>query len=199
MESYREYPIRCKTCNAQISRYSDAFEQLVTGFAGQPNPVEQALNELGITNYCCRIALMTPTIVQFDMENRELIEGFINVDIAEPDARPTRGGQMTFATCINPKTDAARQGPAGSAVAGPVTSQPVASAIQPLAVPKLAGLAPLQIGVVPLPEGSVPKEFIEPTMVGVSVINKSNIPQTIIPVGAGKQVSLLSGRTFLAR
>jgi len=82
MESYREYPIRCKTCYEQLSCFANDYEDLLdTGLSE-----EEALNNLGIMACCSRIAMVNPTIVAFNMENREVIEGFKSVETANDDA-----------------------------------------------------------------------------------------------------------------
>lgn len=71
MEFYFEYPIRCKSCNEQIACFSEEFNSMVKSGI-KP---EEALNILGIKNYCSRLAFLSPTRVLFNMENRRLIEG----------------------------------------------------------------------------------------------------------------------------
>lgn len=85
MNSYREYPIRCKSCNEQLACYSDEYENLVREYAEGGNvtekhAIEKALNKLGIMSPCSRINMMNPIIITFNNENRELIEGLRNVD-----------------------------------------------------------------------------------------------------------------------
>lgn len=71
MEFYLEYPIRCMTCNEQIEAHAPKFESMV----GSGISVEDALNAMGITTWCSRIAFMVPVIVNFNMENRDAIDG----------------------------------------------------------------------------------------------------------------------------
>jgi len=96
METYKEYPIRCKTCNEQIACFSADYEILLdSGYT-----FEAALDELGITEYCSRIAMMTPTIVAFNMENREVIEGFKNVEAADEETDQNESiSQPIFSQC----------------------------------------------------------------------------------------------------
>lgn len=98
MESYREYPIRCKTCNEQIACFSYLYEDLLsTG-----RSVEEALNDLGIMACCSRIAMLNPTIVSFNMENREVIEGFRTAQSTdEPDPYAESTSRPVFAACMN--------------------------------------------------------------------------------------------------
>ena len=99
MSTYREYPIRCKSCNEQIACHSLRFEELVLG--GQS--IEDALNLMGITDYCSRQAFMNPTMVTFNMENRQVIEGQKVVsavkDINFEEPIDTMGGKPIFDTC----------------------------------------------------------------------------------------------------
>lgn len=97
METFKQYPIRCKTCNEQIACFAATYEALIA--SGQSE--EEALNNLGITEYCSRSAMFDPTIVAFNMENREVIEGLKSVDAAdEADAQKESTEQPVFSACI---------------------------------------------------------------------------------------------------
>lgn len=97
MESYKEYPIRCKTCNEQLSCYSSTYEDLLSSGL----TIEEALNELGIINWCSRSAMFNPTIVAFNMENREIIEGFKDVNAAsEADSQNESMIRPVFNPCM---------------------------------------------------------------------------------------------------
>lgn len=101
MELYKEYPIRCKTCNEQISCFAPIYEQLLTTGLSE----EEALNNLGITEWCSRISMLNPTIVTFNMENREVIEGFKSVDAAqEADAQNESTEHPIFNACMGLNT-----------------------------------------------------------------------------------------------
>lgn len=96
MDSYKEYPIRCKTCNEQLACLAEEYEALVSA-----SSIEEALNDLGLTCPHSRIAMMNPTIVTFNMENREVIEGFKSVEAAdEIDAENNSFSQPVFPHCI---------------------------------------------------------------------------------------------------
>ena len=204
MDSYREYLIRCKTCNSQIACFSAQYEQyLSTGLS-----IEESLNGMGIKNYCCRIAFMNPTIITFDMENRSLIEGLITIDAATgPDSRTTGSSQTVFGApmgtgVVLPQPTIGRN-PALPITLGTMV-QPVigANVVAPQSVPRLA-LLPLQSDqAVPIPkleDAQAADTFVEPTVPGIPVINVSTAPVMTIPVGASKQVTVLNGRTYLAR
>lgn len=97
MDTYKECVIRCKSSNDQIACYAKTYEDLLS--AG--TSVEEALNLLGIMNPCCRIAMMNPTIVAFNMENREVIEGFKSVEAAnEDDAQNESMSRPIFSRCM---------------------------------------------------------------------------------------------------
>lgn len=99
MEYYKEYPIRCKTCNEQLSCFASAYEDYLASGLSE----EEALNAIGITDPCSRIAMTNPTIVTFNMENREVIEGFKSVDAAdEADVRTGNTGRPVFNSCMGP-------------------------------------------------------------------------------------------------
>lgn len=102
METYKEYPIRCKTCNEQISCFSSDYESLLNSGL----TIEEALNQLGIMDECSRIAMMNPTIVLFDMENREVIEGFKRVDsVMDTDISQASTSRPIFGPCLNVNMD----------------------------------------------------------------------------------------------
>ena len=97
MEYFKEYPIRCKTCNEQLACYSADFEQ----YLANGSTIEEALNYIGIMNPCSRIAMANPTIVSFNMENREVIEGFKSVEAAdENDAQNESQARPVFSSCL---------------------------------------------------------------------------------------------------
>lgn len=97
MDTYKEYVIRCKTCNEQIACFASDYEALLSAGAS----VEEALNELGIMEYCSRIAMMNPTIVAFNMENRAVIEGFKSVDaVLDTDSQEESTSQPIFSACL---------------------------------------------------------------------------------------------------
>jgi len=98
MDTYKEYSIRCKSCNEQIACFASDFEDLVS--AGLTK--EEALNQLGIMAYCSRISFTDPTIVSFDMENRQVIEGFKSVAAAtDADAHVESTIRPMFNPCIS--------------------------------------------------------------------------------------------------
>ena len=97
METYEEYPIRCKTCNEQIACFAADYEVLLEAGSSP----EEALNQLGITDYCSRMAFLAPTFVAFNMENREVIEGFKSVEAAtEADAHHESIARPSFSPCL---------------------------------------------------------------------------------------------------
>lgn len=99
MDSYKEYPIRCKTCNAPIACFSYEYERLVYQIGMTP---EQALNQLAIMHDLCRLSMLYPTIVPFNMENREVINGFKSVKAAtEADAQNESMSDPIFNQCSN--------------------------------------------------------------------------------------------------
>lgn len=98
--SYREYPIRCKSCNQQIACLSKDYESMVQGGTS----IEDALDALGLIDGCSRSAMMNPPIVPFNVESREAIEGYKAVNnITEDDffkERDVMGANPMFNTCI---------------------------------------------------------------------------------------------------
>ena len=120
MDTYKEYVIRCKTCNEPLACYGADYQALLD--AG--STVEDALNELGIIDYCSRNAMMNPTIVAFNMENRAVIEGFKSVDaVTEDETQEESTSQPIFSSCLG---------------AGNLNPN-----INPLAAPQLTGIQPM--------------------------------------------------------
>lgn len=219
MDTYREYPIRCKTCNEQIAAFADTYEGLLS--AGLP--IEEALNELGITDYCSRNAFMNPTIVKFNMENREVIEGIKSIDAAtEADVATAIQGTPVFTACMMDVTPTAEapQAPAVTEAAPtlirrrivgrPETATNVKPLVKPLAADFTATHTEAEIeaeieelgpGIeVVMPETLNPNVFVEPVSAGIPVINENPVLQAaLMNVGAGKQTKVLNGRTYLCR
>ena len=186
MDFYLEYPIRCKTCNDQIACFSYEYEQyLNSGYS-----VQQALDQLGITNYCCRISMKDPVEVTFNMENREVIEGLKKIEEADDMGfRSPNDSEVGFGACISEKKVQETKKPI----------KPLLKGIQPVAPVDLTNVAPIGEGI----EITIPSEsdkFNLPVNVGISTINRTSLgrPETR-PVGTGKESQVLSGRTYLAR
>ena len=182
METYNEYPIRCKTCNEQIAARSYEFVELLnSGYS-----IENALNLMEIFNYCSRIALITPTIVAFNMEQRDLIEGRTGSEVFHNDI-------MKFDTC----SDTSIMADQGAKFA-PIARKPVVK--KPLSVPspKVLRPEPEELGI-ELEVTEVVK-FKIPISVGIPSINTdSTIQSQSVYVGAGKNIEIINGRTYLAR
>lgn len=224
MDSFREYPIRCKTCGEPIACKARAFEQaLSTGISR-----EEALSGVDLTAYCSRSAMLNPPIVTFDMENREAIEGFKDVRTVV-DADPNGSlSDPIFAACTpelqfklnlpppqfqptfmqGTKALPAQIGIGTGATTGiPVIGMTLPTPPQGINPGITSGTKP---GIPLNPGGAEPKqgiplsvpdnetEFIEPSIVGVPSIN-SSLPLKQINVGAGKKVQVLNGRSYLAR
>ncbi len=214
MEWYREYPIRCKTCNEPLAVHSPHYEALISQNYSQ----REALDFLGITLYCSRIAMMNPTIVMFDMENRAVIEGYEDVD-----ASGSEDPKMVFGQCIgDPKQvqeapmllgfrstkKATVPKPSPKTKQSPKTAE---EAKQPMKSFLGTTRKPIKNEEIILPD-LIPNEneYIsitapiiektEPVLVGVPVINHDpTVPAVLLNVGAGKQIRILNGRTYLAR
>jgi DNA-directed RNA polymerase subunit N (RpoN/RPB10) len=183
MEYYLEYPIRCKTCNEQIACYSYEYEEyLKAGYN-----VQQALDQLGLMNFCCRISMKDPVIVTFNMENREVIEGIKKIDSADAFGTSTlKTAETNFDKCIETQK----------------TEIPLilkGKGIQPLAAVDLSNVIPIGTGI-DVDIAEVSGIFTVPETVGLSTINQNNLEKAeLIPVGAGKESKILNGRTYLAR
>src|SRR5258708_2557537 len=99
MRFYKDFPQKCKTCNEPLAQYAEEYETWVRDLTRNSNisesgAIEEALNQLGIMSYCSRMAMMNPTIVYFNMENRDLIEG-----LAQADTLGHLSDNFSFDTC----------------------------------------------------------------------------------------------------
>ena len=108
MKSYREYVIRCKTCNEQIACHAKTYEQLLANGLS----IEEALNSLDIMLPCSRAWMMNPNYVTFNMENRDVVEGIRSVQSIEDDFLPGQRSTPSisnpvFASCLSPTVIAA--------------------------------------------------------------------------------------------
>jgi hypothetical protein len=215
------------------------------------------LNLLGIMVPCSRIAMMNPTIVSFDMENRQVIEGFKNVkavngadDKTETTSRPVFNQCLTTGVLVVNKPLVTA--PILTGITNPgIRIQPNApgTVTQTTTVPKTPGIQtitliqptvkPLQIAqpikpIVTAPIPIVPQPIVAPIISGIELgldidqlgqgipikapeqvnIDKFNIPtvvgiptinpnplnkKALIYVGAGKNIQVLDGRTYLAQ
>lgn len=186
MEYYEEYPIRCKTCNGQIACYSYEYRE----YLNSGSTIQQALDSLGLTNYCCRIAMKDPVVVTFDMENRKVIEGSKKIDAADDfGVSSVETPNTAFEACLS--TDAVKE--------QPKPRRPVVKGIQPLAALDLSNATAVGDGI-EIDPALFSAEFTVPTAVGISTINRTGLGKPEVrQVGSGKEIKVLSGRTYLAR
>ena len=216
---YKEYPIRCKTCNDQIACFSSTYED----YLGTGMSREDALNGIGLTEWCCRISMMNPPFVAFNLENRQVVEGLklvdtINYDPMEIEETTNleKMGQPVFKSCADPEIVPQPVRPQTSGITLNIQPKPSYKFTNPnrpqqLAttttnvqhipvVPETIPINKLKIDFDALPILPVSDKFETPTIVGVSTINID--PKLKIEtkyVGDGKHVVILNGRTYLAR
>lgn len=182
MDSYKEYSIRCKTCNGLIAAHSGIYESLLQSGLS----IEEALNNIGLTNWCCRINMMNPTIVTFNMENRDIIEGYRAVEAVDiPNPYTINLSPPIFNSCL-----------------GNVIVQksviPTTSTTNIFPGHDLSKMGP-GIDVTSI-STTTDESFQTPVSVGIPTINPDQTrPRNIIDVGVGKKVVVLNGRSCLAR
>lgn len=182
MDSYDEYPIRCKTCNEQLACHAETFLGLIaTGMSK-----EEALNNLNIINWCSRISMLSPTKVMFDMENRSVIDGTVSVDQANfPDTKRGLVGTLDYVPCYSNKKTVSK-------LLEKVKPNDELVIAHPRAMPAMGQGISI--------EQDIKRDFVEPTVPGVPVNNSvNNITPVYINVGAGKSTKVLNGRTYLAQ
>lgn len=191
METYEEYPIRCKTCNEQIACFAPDFKALLeAGFSA-----EDALNDLGIMMPCSRTAMIEPTFVAFNMENREVIEGFKSVDAAtEADAQRESIARPIFSPCLGATTIAGVQAApivGAAAQAAPQAAAGVRPGLLPMLQPRVQATPQLRPGAPGLtqttlqlrPGGQVPPvrtQATAPALAGLPTLGL--IQQAVRPV-----------------
>lgn len=181
MESYKEYAIRCKTCNEPIAYLAPTYEELLASGVS----TEEALNFIGLTEWCSRIAMLTPTIVTFNMENRQVIEGFKTVDAVDgPDNYYENPSSPVFTQCsvnrinplVPPNVQITIPLPTRVTPNIPVPQKPVGPQpqVQPIIQGVIQQIAPRQQ---PTPRQQVPKQILQPIIQPIVQIN----PEPILP------------------
>lgn len=226
MDTYNEYPIKCKTCNELLAAFSDDYENYINNGIS----IEEALNMLGIMNSCSRIAMMNPTIVAFNMENREVIEGFKSVSAAsEADLRTDNISRPIFSNCLTTnniqpnKINILSNTGIQNILARPnqnnksvnllqTISRPLQSVTAPVKTDaKLSGLELVDLDNlsantqnlgqgIPLNQINPKEKFVDPVYIGIPTINPNYLlKEPLQYVGADKYASILNGRTYLAR
>lgn len=205
---YKEYPILCPSCGEPLACYSKEYERLVlNGFS-----IEQALNELHLMNPCTRAYMMDPTVVKFNIQNSSVIEGRKlpnQIDIMEEKEISTVN--PVFLTCIPDTKNILNMENENLSLFDKDSESSTEEEIiitkkQKKKEPeKERGIllddlnSNLDDGGILLQEGK--KSFlIYPTLPGVPVINSSPyIKEKTEYVGDGKYLTILSGRTYIAR
>lgn len=164
MDAYNEYMVKCWTCNDLLSCFAADYEAMVAN----GTTTEEALNNLGLTEPCCRALMLNPVVVTFNMENREVINGLKSVDAADyPDARPVKGSNPIFTHCrqvsYRDETVAVQQDAEANqkllnlaALAAPTRQQ-----AQPIVVQPTLKVATPPVGVIPAPTVA-PKVAVPP-------------------------------------
>jgi len=172
MFSHKEYLIRCKTCGEQIACFASDFEDLIKNGMSQ----EEALNEMGIYQWCSRIAFTNPSYIFHNMENREVIEGFKTVDMIDgPDPYNYSVIKPTFTTCLN---------------------KPITVDMKQTKQTKGFALAPEIKKITPEVE-ELKTNFEVPKIPGFSTINENPMMERVYQiVGQDKESEVLNGRTY---
>jgi DNA-directed RNA polymerase subunit N (RpoN/RPB10) len=201
---YKEYPILCPSCGEPLACYSKEYERLVyNGFT-----IEDALNELHLMNPCTRAYMMDPTVVKFNIQNTSVIEGRklpTQVDIMQEKEISTIN--PVFLTCIPDTKNILNVEKENLSLfdKDSESSTEEEIIITKTKKKKEKGIVlddlntDLDAGGILLEEGK--KSFLlYPTLPGVPVINSSPyIKEKTEYVGDGKYLTILSGRTYIAR
>lgn len=201
--------MKCKTCNSQVACFSAQYERsLSNGYS-----IEEALNDLQIMNVCCRAAMKNPTIVTFEMGNREVIEGTKRAsDVLYETISPPFELEPFLSRIQTQETQPSLQGRTTIRPLAPkeksrglhtglLSSLSRSESAELSSLLSLAGdismfNTTLDPGIEVEVEG---EEFLEPTIPGFPTINSDRTRVTrTIEVGAGRKVEVLNGRTYLA-
>lgn len=213
MDTYKLHPVRCFTCGNQIQARADAFEYYSEIYGS----MEDAANSLGLMEPCCRIALMVPTIINFNMENRRLVEtlrsdGSLNHRLTQKE----NAAVSVFGSCMTGNVPGRNLNTTG-APAKLLFDNKLSTNISDMQVDmdnvssKIAGISTgTEITENDMKNKGIPlnqlkletdeENFVYPTMVGIPVINyNKNLKEEYADVGDNKKVLILNGRTYLAR
>jgi DNA-directed RNA polymerase subunit N (RpoN/RPB10) len=187
---YYEYPIRCKTCNSEIGSKSIIYNQrLEDGMAK-----EDIFNMLSLDKWCCRHALMFPTTIWFNIEKREIIEGYKSVDsVTLSDLTYVKNSSLvpSFGKKCGEK-DIKKSSIYDDSESD---EEPEES------INVFANKYPEEDIDVEEEDAEKKSSYYIPYKAGDTVINTdtSVISEQLMDVGIGKKVVVLTGRTFLAR
>lgn len=213
MDTYELHPIRCFTCGNQIQARAEAFAY----YARLMGSMEEAVNALGLMEPCCRMALMVPTIINFNMENRRLVEtlrsdGFLNQKMTPKE----NAAISVFGSCMTGNIPGGNLNTAGKP-AELLFDNKLSMNIGDITVDmenmrsKIIGISTgTELTENDMDNNGIPlnqlrlvtdeENFVYPTMVGIPVINyNKNLKEEYADVGDNKKVLILNGRTYLAR
>lgn len=84
---YREYPIRCYTCGTMLANRAHVYEDYIET---QRYSIEAALDVVGLTRYCCRTHMMSPTIRYLIQQDDSEVAG---IKISDKEIK-VEGGKM---------------------------------------------------------------------------------------------------------
>lgn len=189
MESYKEYPIRCITCNEQIACYSYIYESLISNGM----LMNQALDFLNIKNPCSRIAMMNPVIVTYNMENRQVIEGLKNINDASEDDITPLSSKKIFGGCLGQDIKKKKETIIQQDKIK-LKDQKISEARNILRRDDLG--EPIALNASSVDDLS----FKYPKAVGMLTINRDfGIKEVYVDVGNDKSIAVLNGRTYLAQ
>jgi DNA-directed RNA polymerase subunit N (RpoN/RPB10) len=209
MRSYRNYPIKCKTCGEPIAALAQQYESMVT----QGLSIEEALNTLGIMNPCTRINMMDSPTLQFDLQDNQVVEGLKDVQSKEV-YNYDRDAKITVSECLNrymketmeqtignqgveAEISVRRQVRPAMLTRGQIPTRAVKEQEERAKLEKLEKLA---LTAEELGEAIPLTEEVEPTVIGVPVIAKvDTVYQPDMVVGPNLSVKVLAGRIFLCR
>jgi DNA-directed RNA polymerase subunit N (RpoN/RPB10) len=195
MDYYFEYPMRCKSCSRPLAHLVEQYELI----ANTESRVE-ALDALGLTRYCCRAAIMGPSRIYFNQEDRNVIEGEKNasaqplLELVLPDLPPVRPR--------SPPPAIKRVGKHSR------STQPILAALtRPSVAPRTVAKPVLAPTVIPITTPVVlvdlPPELFQPPPANLSSINRPSPGLGVVPVTQALtktlSVEVLTGRTYLCR
>ena len=183
---YNRYPIRCRTCFRRVDNKARNVELTLAGHKKPTIEVlRRAMDDEGLTLYCCRRYILAPEPVYYNMENRPAIEGVRQVSEAVAmEASQRLEGDFIFGSCDRSTT---RSAPTMSA-----TASESGTGVLPLVVPISAATTsriipqPLLMGrapsMIPFPTIPLPSAISLPTAVplpGLAGADPRSVPSAV--------------------
>lgn len=169
--SYKEYPIRCRSCGRLVDCYVKEYTSLVQSGLTK----EEALNELGCFDYMCRTSFLLPVTILHDSENVRIIEGYSEGEVIV--------GNSVFGKCID---------------ASDIAASKIEYTRTQKKSQEIPEIFDDEDGI-DISDINITVEKVYPDKPGIPVVwAKRGTPKNLVEVGHKKTAEVLNGCTFLA-